>query len=140
MTDNEIIKSLECCKDPECGMCNDCLFHNRGDCMEALIANTLDLMKHQKAEIERLKKHQKAEIERLQNDLAHIGQHSLILIDSAKAEAVKEFASLIKGENGNRFMKENRDGADVFYEFDQEAFDKFVDECVEKVIGETNEK
>ena len=54
MTDEEIIKILECCADSENYQCNKCPLY--ADCEKASIAeNTLDLINRQKAEIERLK-------------------------------------------------------------------------------------
>lgn len=125
LTDAEIVKALECCFiHPNCP---DCPLRNplSMECMKVANVQAVDLINRQKAEIERLQKH----------NTEYARKH----YQDGKTEAVKEFVSLIKAENGNRFMKEGRDGADVFYEFDQEAFDKFVDECVEKVIGETDE-
>lgn len=57
MTDNEIIKALECCKKTICVGCPN--FHNDKGilwCKEELQSETLDLINRQKAEIERLKK------------------------------------------------------------------------------------
>lgn len=57
MTDNEIIKALECCVKTEfisdCAKCEMFAF----DCKDILIENALDLINRQKAEIERLQKH-----------------------------------------------------------------------------------
>lgn len=55
MTDNEIIKALECCKDRDCLNCpmlaKEFCFGLCGD----LVSCVLDLINRQKAEIERLK-------------------------------------------------------------------------------------
>lgn len=56
MTDEQIIRALECCKEicaPPCGKCplNDA----EGTCEEELIGYALDLINRQKAEIENLK-------------------------------------------------------------------------------------
>lgn len=57
MSDNEIIKALECCS--KGGLCDDCNF-NDGDgsnligCTSELAAHALALINQQKAEIERL--------------------------------------------------------------------------------------
>lgn len=54
MTDNKIIKALECCTKTEfisdCAKCEMLAF----DCKDTLIENALNLINHQKAEIERL--------------------------------------------------------------------------------------
>lgn len=55
MTDNEIIKALECCKN---GLCANCPRLNTPEhilhCKEQLMCEALDLINRQKAEIERL--------------------------------------------------------------------------------------
>lgn len=90
MTDNEIIKALECCKErdincvssPQCDVCPQLSYFytvaDREDCRTLLFAKTLDLINHLKAEIERLKSMNQAkldtihdlmvEVERLQNE------------------------------------------------------------------------
>ena len=50
MTDNEVIKALECCRDSNC---NECPIEG---CTDSIIRNALALIKRQKAEIELLKK------------------------------------------------------------------------------------
>jgi uncharacterized protein (UPF0335 family) len=56
LTDNEIIKALECCNKPigqaECKKCS--YFETENSCAEKLINDTVDLINRQKAEIERL--------------------------------------------------------------------------------------
>lgn len=58
MTNNEIIKALECCIAPNCGECP--IFNNKeirkvpGRCIVTLEKNALDLINRQKAEIKRL--------------------------------------------------------------------------------------
>lgn len=55
MTDNDIIKALECCSSTY--NCNTCEYHNRhcnGD-LNVPLKDALDLINRQKAEIERLK-------------------------------------------------------------------------------------
>lgn len=64
MTDNEIIKALECCQRPVgSGVCNDCplksvrekrLSHNDKSCTTIMLEDAIDLIARQKAEIERL--------------------------------------------------------------------------------------
>ena len=57
MTDNEIIKALECCKDGTAIGCKKCpLYEDKGQtCITILSHNAIDLINRQKAEIERLK-------------------------------------------------------------------------------------
>ena len=74
MTDNEIIKALECHKD-ETNSCQECVYNDGRGCSLRLSADALDLINRQKAKIEMLEqnlkeahidiKEQKAEIEEL---------------------------------------------------------------------------
>ena len=52
MTDEQIIKALECCIGQE-GNCDECPQHSR-DCVDDLLKTALDLINRQKAEIERV--------------------------------------------------------------------------------------
>ena len=56
MTDNEIIKALECCTDEWYENCNECPCSiDTVSCERMkLLEDSLDLIKHQQAEIERL--------------------------------------------------------------------------------------
>lgn len=58
MTDNEIIKALECCANGENKDCVNCVLHSRfsANCIRTLTGNALELINSQKAEIEKLKK------------------------------------------------------------------------------------
>lgn len=55
MTDNEIIKALECCIDQ--ANCKECPLHvpGDGDCVDIVNFRAYEIIKHQKAEIEKLK-------------------------------------------------------------------------------------
>ena len=76
MTDNEIIKALECCISPV--HCNGRQYYYvNAECSRELIENALDLINSQKAEIERLKEENKI-----------LSRYE----DYIKAEAYKEFA------------------------------------------------
>lgn len=54
MTDDEIIKALECCDFTDIKACEECPLYNTFDCSFVIIDKTLDLVNQQKAEIERL--------------------------------------------------------------------------------------
>lgn len=55
MTDNEIIKALECCKTSDSDSCKKCpLYNGNKPCKENLDEHIFDLINRQKAEIERL--------------------------------------------------------------------------------------
>ena len=51
LTDNEIIKALECCINDDCDNCPDTF----GNCEHNAMRNALDLIKRLQAKIERLK-------------------------------------------------------------------------------------
>ena len=83
MTDNEIIKSMECCTGYDCENCKAlkyCDYMHPG----ALARASLDLINRQKAEIESLK-HRKTELQIRNQELQH-----------EKSEAIKEFAERLK--------------------------------------------
>ena len=54
MTDNEIIKALKCCGDPD-SICAECPIKDDCGCNEHLANYALDIIKRQQAEIENLK-------------------------------------------------------------------------------------
>ena len=79
MTDNEIIKALECCF---INGCKNCKYKGKApDCMTALQKDTIDLINRQKAEILELQK-------RIINWRADMDYRP----DEIKSEAIKEFA------------------------------------------------
>ena len=90
MTDNEIIKALECCtQQAGCSGCpfvisDEIKYRGGYSCSEALRKNALDLINHQKTEVERLK-HRKTELQIRNQELQH-----------EKSEAIKEFAGKLK--------------------------------------------
>jgi hypothetical protein len=125
MTDNEIIKALECCSSQKVNACDDCPFYER--CYnndEFIEKEAIDLINRQKAEIDRQKDHielleiekqaikkdseksrtaamevikkQDAEIERLKKVVSHLEDYANGVADQVKAEAVKEFAERLK--------------------------------------------
>ena len=113
MTDNEIIKALECCSkqyacNEECPLCD---IDNIAYCIPTLLGNTLDLINRQKAEIERLqqpvfimerREMTDEEIKRFQKQPA-----ILTITPSDKTrrnEAIKEFAERFEDEMGEDFF------------------------------------
>jgi predicted RNase H-like nuclease (RuvC/YqgF family) len=60
MTDNEIVKALECCH--QVNGCDRCPLHSYSAECEILNTYALDLIKRQKAEIEKLQ-HENSELE-----------------------------------------------------------------------------
>ena len=91
MTDNEIIKALECCAN---NICSECPCRKMFCSENIAIAYALDLINRQKAEIERLE------------DVVYrltLHNNSLCLLDETqkkaiKSEAIKEFAERLKNK------------------------------------------
>ena len=96
MTDNEIIKALECCQKVKgyrhIPICNDCPMEETR-CAIELPKNALALINRQKAEIEF---HRKTIAQNAQTAL----NVTLDEIQKARAEAVKEFAERLKDRTG----------------------------------------
>lgn len=89
MTDNEIIKTLECCKKPlRESNCKECAFYHSGRCSLNMLNAVLDLINRQKAEIERLN----IECQSMRNAANSYKMH----YETAKSEAIKEFAEELK--------------------------------------------
>lgn len=90
MSDNEIIKALECCIKTQCENCCNCgSWHEQWNCMTDIMKKALDLINRQKAEIERL------DIELR----AMRGAANSYKLDNQRirAEAIKEFADKVIG-------------------------------------------
>lgn len=123
MTDNEIIKALECC--PAHIKCEECPMKQKHNCMSKLNKDALDLINRQKAEIERLQKNCEELIYKIEYLLCHATgnkfskytytiQEMLSFVDdyiqdccdeaieetkaNVKSEAIKEFAERLKDE------------------------------------------
>lgn len=95
LTDNEIIKTLECCKKAtnyeDCKNCYYVKCTNPRGCYRELLNDVLDLINRQKKEIERLKVHNTAfavKNSELEYDLGLLKQEKSVI----KSAAYKEFA------------------------------------------------
>ena len=116
MKDTEIIKALECCS--KSLMCDDCSYVLKG-CSRELKADALDLIKRQQAEID---------------TFSDIGK----MYSEIKVEVAKKFADKIKSQDGNAFITEWYENADICYEFDNEAYGKFIDSALKEFMEELN--
>ena len=103
LTDNEIIKALECCSCETIMYCEDqCPFYKK--CMkdEPLSKYALDLINRQKSEIERLKSANDEKFHQWHILAEKSKQYYADLYNEAKyilkSEAVKEFAERLKEE------------------------------------------
>lgn len=86
MTDNELIKALECCKKEDCDNCPT----GFGVCFSNLVGYALDLINRQKAEIE--------DIKFLYENLKEEHLETIKAIKHCKAEACKAFAEMLKAK------------------------------------------
>lgn len=87
MTDNEIIKAVECCIKNNCDLCPFCEM-DIYSCENELLAKIMSIIKRQQAEIERLK----SNVFGMEFETAMYKAIS----ESARAEAIKEFAENLK--------------------------------------------
>ena len=119
MTDNEIIKVLECCSNAE--PCENCPYQKQ--CDETDLAEiALNLINRQKAEIEML-----------QNDLStwkDIAHRETSYVSIAKAEAVNEFAERLKNAVNPISIGENYKIAVINW--------NGIDNLVKEMVGENN--
>lgn len=115
MTDNEIVKALECCNQNDCKTCPYGKYNTAGwCCMPKLRKDTLDLINRQKAEIERLKKGWKADV---------------ILTANVKAEAYREFAERLKKALYS-------DSCRLVFDSDLDIFECAIDNLLKELVGE----
>ncbi len=125
MTDNDIIKAVECCIKEDC---KNCPYFASGlfECGEHFNEDVLDLINRQKAEIERLSK-----AETFDKNITKLLD---IYEVSIKAEAVKEFAEKIKISLDDlpSYSEE-----DFIYVDEFELRDK-IDNLVKEMVGDTD--
>ena len=97
MTDNDIIKALECCGNWESAKsCEDCPANIYGfGCAQKMAKHTLDLINRQKAEIERLTKAGKEAVNCFTR-METLYKIKCKELEIAKSEAIKEFAERFK--------------------------------------------
>ncbi len=99
MTDNEIIKALECCKKSDkTGDCTKCSLWTDKQCMQKLFKNILALINRQKVEIERLKE-ENFKILAERNREHSYCMHYVNMIAKAESKGRKEFAERLKKES-----------------------------------------
>lgn len=124
MTDDKIIKALECClcDNSECLQCQNkelC----RIECDE-LATKTIDLITRQQAENETLKT--------LNGRLVVLGDRFRSELKTAKAEAYKEFAEKAKEFMHNKFKALDE------YEFEY-ITERDIDNLLKEMVGENND-
>lgn len=139
MTDNEIIKALECHAD-RTNNCELCPLFEDEFCASILAHNSLDLIIRQQAEIESLKSlctskdviinSQEAEIEKLKNSPI-IGSLCQMWKAEARVEAIKEFAE--------KFKKKVRNIPRYHFCFNLLHVEKDIDDLVAEMTGKEDE-
>jgi len=104
MTDNEIIKALECIAGDEIE-CSKCAYHDIDRCGVWVPKDAIDLINRQKAEIERLqeklniKSGMLNQVAKRLNILKEVNQRQSFIIgalDLTRKEIIKEFAERVK--------------------------------------------
>jgi hypothetical protein len=95
MTDEQIIKALECCIPTNCLLCP----YDDNGCLKGLHKGSLDLINRQKAEIERLRTKSNEQ----EYDLELLKQEKRVV----RAEAIKEFERTVRIEI-NEAIETNR--------------------------------
>ena len=102
MTDNEIIKALECCASIDNTACVDCPTHKEDYmCAVTVKRRAISLINRQKAEIERLEElleGWKTEAYKVADEKDELYCNAVERVKAAKAEAIKEFAERLKEE------------------------------------------
>ena len=99
MTDNEIIKALECCYRKGGTPCRDCPFNEFEDCNDVLMADyVFNLINRQQAEIERLK----------EQPYTFQIEVSKKIESEIRAKVIKEFAERLK----NKIISDTAYGCD----------------------------
>ncbi len=132
MTDNEIIKALECC---DSGSCDGCPLAYNNYCIHEMRVNAIALINRQKAEIERLeaeidKQYEQAEADILGN-ISDGGTSCHWCIDQNRKMAIKEFAErLTKKIFPIGYL------CDGNYSVNAKAVKTVIDNLVKEMIGE----
>ena len=128
MTDNEIIKALECCADAEY-QCQKCTLY--GKCYDGMVCElALDLINRQKAEIARLEKIAEETYE-----------SAVIALNVAKADAVKVFAENLKDDISNHRLEmymNGLKGTPRTREITYECVKECIDNLVKEMVGDNN--
>lgn len=139
MTDKEIIKALECCRDKIFKGCDNCAMDEDNDCIEIVCANVLNLIHRQQAEIERLERANKI-LSKNADDAFQEGLNEAQDLyaeqvkNEVKAEAIKEFADRLKDEINQAIYIYYNDAAGGYY-LAENCIDE-IDNLVKEMVGE----
>ena len=140
MTDNEIIKALECClsgKDYDTA-CMKCPIEPICESDDILLKYALDLINRQKAEIERLKKKANTPFAKVTFDenklkeiVSDVAKNIEFNLNSVKSEAIKEFAER---------LKEKLDNCRMVHDYIYTGYDtRDIRYCIDNLVKEMTE-
>ena len=154
MTDNEIIKALECCSKNI--LCGQCPLKEKNNCINKLFAYALELISRQQAEVERLhdevsKTRRKALLEASSKFAGHSDYHGdtilcklICMAEGKEVEIAKPLdKSEIKSESVKEFVKEHKEIMRLFLDDDNEFLMKWceyevnTDNLVKEMVGDT---
>lgn len=128
MTDNDIIKALECCVHQHCA---ECKLGGLTFCIDALSKYSLDLINRQKAENERLQ-HICAELSKENEEQDRAIINALHRMKVVRAEAIREFAERLRKHLQKR-TEYDEGGWDVdLFTVTEEDIDNLVKEMTEE--------
>lgn len=100
MTDEQIIKALECCStDVQENPCPKCAFYNKHRCSTLMLNAASDIINRQKVKIKSLKQiinEQDKEVLKLQNRIIFWRKNLNYQPEKIKSEAIKEFVEKLK--------------------------------------------
>ena len=104
MTEEQIIKALECCStDIRENTCPKCAFYNKHRCSTLMLNAASDIINRQKVKIKSLKQiinEQDKEVLKLQNRIIFWRKNLNYQPEKIKSEAIKEFAERLKVRRG----------------------------------------
>ena len=131
MTDNEIIKALEHCRDNGCAGCPLEFLEDDNGCIAEVIA----LINRQKGEIEKREKG----LQFLQETIGKNESRWLDIVAEQRAEAIKEFAERLHCHCQNIINEEwNKKTCPASWADAYEEFDEVVDNLIKEMVGEDN--
>ena len=149
MTDNDVIKALECCNQDSSKGCFRCPYRQYSPaCLEKRNADTIDLINRQQVEIERLRKdngivdilyqEEQAQNEDLKTEIERLKKGwkaDVIEAQNIKAEAIKEFTKRLNKEAEEVVI--DREGDFVFA--NDKLYETVADWCKETSNNLTKE-
>ena len=131
MTDNEIIKALEICRN-ENGMCSDCPYSDDyTNCNTRIAKDVLDLINRQKAEIEKWKA-------LAENGASAIDTNNRLVQKFAeiKTEAIKEFGKRLKSRINDSVFNYWNNNTGGYY-LAEDVPDE-IDNLIDEMVGDNN--